>query len=235
MKSRWMVLLAVLVMLGAACGDDSSGDDAAESSTTVSESDDSVDDGDGSGELPGTGGLDDSGEAGGDEIDNGASGDDDDSGDISADPDSDPEDLPDDVADAVDDIDDIVSVGDCVAETIGIGAVAPDGWFCTVLDTPIPGFDGFTLKSPESGVEITIGSPPPVGPCDFAGFCDNVSSVDIAGFGDAFMYAQLGVAGGVYGSHDELPAVLTVTKIGTVLTDEEVEFVQDYLATLTVL
>ncbi len=230
-----MVLLAALALLGAACGDDSSGDDAAEPTTTVSESDGSVDDGDGSGELPGAGETDDNGAAEGDEIDNGATGDDDDFGDIIGDPDFDPEDLPDDVADAVDDIDDIVSVGDCVAETIGIGAVAPEGWFCTVLDTPLPGFEGFTLKSPESGVEITIGSPPPVGPCDFAGFCDNVSSVDIPGFRDAFMYAQIGVAGGVYGSHDELPVVLTVTKIGTVLTDEEVEFVQDYLATLTVL
>jgi hypothetical protein len=178
----------------------------------------------GSGGDGGSGDDDGSGDGGDGGVDNNATGDDDDFGDIIGDKDFDP-----------DMLDDIVSLGDCVMETESVGAVAPDdSWFCTVLDSPIPGFDGFTKKSPDSELDITFGSPSPFGACDGPGICENLTAVDIPGFSDAMKFDQFGVAGGINGSHDEYGIELVVTKAG-LLTDEEVALVGSIAATLTML
>jgi len=229
MKSRWTAILVAMVLLAAGCGDDAATTDSGDGGTPSSDGDGSSDGGSGGDSADGT--SDGDGDGG---IDNNATGDDDDFGDIIGDDDFNADDLDDDTADMIDDIDDIVSVGDCVMETIGIGAVAPEGYFCTVLDAPIPGFDGFTLKSSDSELEVTIGSKSPVGPCDFEGICGDLTPVDISGFSDAMKYDQFGVAGGIVGSHDVFEADLAVTVIGA-LTDEHIAFVDAYAATLTAL
>lgn len=234
MRFRWIAAILVLTLVAAGCGDDTSSTESGDGSPSDDGGSGDGDDGDGDGSADGdneaTGDDTDNDDGG---IDNNATGDDDDFGDIIGDDDFDEDLLDDDTADMVDDIDDIVSVGDCVAETMAIGAIAPEDWFCTVLDNPIAGFDGFTLKSSTSDLEITIGSLSPIGPCDFEGICENVMPVELAGFDDAITFEQFGVASGVFGNSAEFGASLTVTKIGPMITDEDLQFVRDYVATLT--
>lgn len=246
---RILVVLVALVLFAAACGDDGGDADAGDGGGDSS-GDTGGDGGDG-GSGDGDGGdagssdgddtddssdgddVDDSGD--GDGVDNNATGDDDDFGDITGNDDLDLDDLPGDVGDMIDDVDDIVSLGDCVIETLGLGAVAPAGFQCRVLDNPLPGFDGFTMFSSETELEITMGTSFAAGnPCIVAGVCGNEVPIDIPGFSDAVQFDLAGITGGLFATHDEYDVELGAFSIA-LLTDADIALIQDAAASLQML
>lgn len=248
---RILVVLVALVLFAAACGDDGGDADAGDgggdsSGDTGGDGGNGGDGGDsGEGGDGGEGGdagssdgddMDDSDDGDdGDGIDNNATGDDDDFGDITGNDDLDLDDLPGDVGDMIDDIDDIVSLGDCVIETLGLGAVAPAGFQCRVLDNPLPGFDGFTMFSSETELEITMGTSFAAGnPCIVAGVCGNEVPIDIPGFSDAVQFDLAGITGGLFATHDEYDVELGAFSIA-LLTDADIALIQDAAASLQML
>lgn len=213
---RLTVLLVVLAMVGAACGDGES------------ESNGSVDL---TNQQGGNGGDGDGSSNGDGQDGNGGSGDDadpddDDFGDIVGNPDLDVSDLPPDVADLVDPIDDVVSLGDCVA--VGLMAVPPDGWMCRVLDNPTPTTDGFTMFTEGNDLNITVGTPSPLGaPCAALQACDDAVPIELSdNFPDTMLLSFAGTTL-IYGTHAS-GAELVITK-ATGLTDAETMLVMDVL------
>jgi len=237
MRLRSIGLVLAFVLLATACGNDSgTATETANqpSGTADADADDApadTPDGDGATQPGSTGSDTADGDADGAAAGDDGSPPDDDFGEIIGDPDFDEENLPDDVAEMIDEIDDIVSLGDCVVSTIGIGIVAPEGWMCRVLDDPRPGFDGFSMFTGETDLVISVSTPSPVGTCDIEGICSNVTPVDIPGFSDAVSYDIAGVAGGLSGSHDVYEVDLQVDR-GRVLTADDIAFVAEVMATL---
>lgn len=119
----------------------------------------------------------------------------------------------------------IVSLGDCVMETLGLGAVAPDGLECRVLDTPIPGFDGFTMFAEGDVFTITFASRTPIRPCELPGFCENPTPIDVPGFSDAVAYDTLGL-GNIFGASDDYDVDLVVSRTSGPLTDDDLTAVR---------
>lgn len=231
---RWRLLAAMLafVLFAAACGDDGStaaggdadaGDDGSDDDSSGGDgadsdgaSDDVGDDGDGDGA---DGSADSTGEDDA-PLDNNATGDEEDLADIIGNEDLDP-----DAADGLgDDIDDIVSLGDCVIETLGLVADVQEGMECRVLDNPIPGFDGFSMFNAGSSFVITIGSPSPIDICAVGGLCGELTPVDIPGFSDAMTYEIVGT-GALSASHDTYEVDLEVTSTSP-FTDEDLDTVR---------
>jgi hypothetical protein len=240
MKIRWMAVFMAFVLLVAACSDDA-GDDGTnvgpDEDQSGEDSDGEADDGDAE---DGSAAADDDTTAdgsGGDGDDDGDSDDDvsdDDLGEIFGDPDFDADALPDDIEEMTDDTAGVVSVGPCVVETLGVGLEAPDNFSCRLLDNPLPGFDGFTLFSEQSDVEISVMNSLPIGsPCELlAGLCENETPVDIPGFSDAIQFEISGL-GQMYGTHDEYEADLVVTKSG-LFSDDDIRFIRDVVSLLGV-
>jgi hypothetical protein len=234
MRLRSIGLVLAFVLLAAACGNDSgTATETAEQRSGTADADGAPSDtpeGDGATE-PGSAGSDTADADGATPADDDASPPDDDFGEIIGDPDFDEDNLPDGIAEMIDEIDDIVSLGDCVVSTVGIGIVAPEGWMCRVLDDPRPGFDGFSMFTEGTDLVISVSTPSPVGTCDIEGICSNVTPVDIPGFSDAVSYDIAGVAGGISGSHDIYAVDLLVDR-GRVLTADDIAFVAELMATL---
>lgn len=230
--SRLCWPFVAMALLLAGCG---SGDDGADAADVLQSSDD-----DGGGTSGGDGGDGGAGGDGGDDADGaGGSGgdggpDDDDAAEITGNPDLDLEELAEvapDAAEALDDIDDIVSIGDCESELVGLAmTVIPDDWLCRVLDAPVGGMDGFTLFDPAnpSGLQITIGSPSPLGPpCEALQLCDEQRAIDL---GATFNMMVVEVAGVqfVYGNHESVEAEAVIVT-ATALSDEDLELVTEVL------
>lgn len=149
----------------------------------------------------------------------------DDAAEIIGNEDLDIEDLPEDVANALDDIDDVVSIGDCRSDTVGLAITAPDGWQCRVLDQPVGGLDGFTLFTEGNQLNITIGTPTPFGsPCEALQACDSATPIALSGEFPDTMSISLGGAIIIWGTHKSVEAELVVTNTSA-LTDEQVSFV----------
>ena len=233
-KVTWRLLVALLALtlVAAACGDDES-TDAGDPTTDDGGDADGDGHGDGGGDdvgddVVGDDAADDAGDddmgddMGDDDVDNNATGDNNDIDDITGNPD-----LEDGVGDLGDEIDDIVSLGDCVIETLSLVADLPaDDLQCRVLDNPLPGFDGFTMFNPGNTFTITLGTPLPGfgNPCDLLP-CENQTDVDIPGFGNAFTYDSFGT-GNMFGNHDEYEIDLGVVKTDGLLTDDDIALVQ---------
>ncbi len=220
---RLLIVFAMIAIVGAACGDSNEG----ETGTTGGQSTDAAttdDGGSDGGDGGGSGGGDDSTD-GQDDNENGGS-DDDDFGEIVGDPDLDVEDLPGQAGDLADEVDDIVSLGDCVA--VGLMATAPEGWMCRVLDNPLPGFDGFTMFTEGNDLNITVGSPSPLGaPCEALLACDEVAPISLSdNFPDTMLLEFAGTIL-IYGTH-ATGAELVITK-STALTPEETQLVMGVL------
>jgi hypothetical protein len=136
-----------------------------------------------------------------------------------------------DAADALDGIDDVVSIGECQSDAVGLAmSVVPDGWQCRVLDAPVGGLDGFTLfqAGNPGGLEITIGTPSPFGPpCEMLQACDSAQSIDLGSTFDMQVFEMAGVPL-IFGTHKSVEAEAAVTTISA-LTEEQIEFVTTVL------
>lgn len=228
--SRHLALVLSCLLVLAACSSD--GDDAELATDTSAASNDG--DGDGESTADGGGGAgstaDDTG-VGGD----GTVGDDDDAAEIVGNPDLDLDELPDDVAEALDDIDDVVSIGDCRSDVIGLAITAPEGWQCRVLDQPAAGQDGFTLFTEGNQLNITIGTASPYGtPCELLNLCDQaLDELFSANFPDTQMIEVAGTVT-IWGSHATKDAELIITKPSP-LTDDEVALITQVLDSATLI
>ncbi len=224
-RGRRRVLVVALVLLAAGCG----GGDAEEGAGQDAEVSPAAAGGD-SGQ-----GQDDEGSGGDGGNDGNTVGDDDDAAEIVGNPDLDLEELEGvapDAAEALDDIDDIVSIGDCESEAVGLGmSVVPDDWQCRVFDIPVNGVDGFTLFNPaQPGFEITVGTPSELGsPCEILQFCDMAEPIDL-GDNTTMSVVDLGVPI-IFGTHNSVDAEISVIA-PTALTDADLEFVTDVLVGL---
>lgn len=155
---------------------------------------------------------------------------DDDAAEIVGNPDLDLDELEEvapDAAEALDEIDDIVSIGDCGSETVGLMMTyVPDGWQCRGFDAPIGGLDGFTLFKPENpgGIEITIGTPSPLGvPCEALQMCDQAETIDLGSNFDMQQVEMLGVPL-IFGTHTTVDAEVSVVTLEA-LSDDDVAFI----------
>ncbi len=225
-RSLFLVLFSV-VLFSAACG----GDDTSEEGVVAADdgADESSDDDSGSGDDASGDDGTDVGSAGNDGSDDDAdpaddgteAPDDDDAADIIGQPDLDTEDLPDEVADALDEIDDVVSIGECASEVVGLAVTAPDEYQCRVLDQAIGGLDGFTVFKNGYQLEITIGTPSPLGgPCDIPGLCDEAEPIDLS---SNFPDTQIAVVAGVpvlWGNHATVDAELVITHLQPLSDDD---------------
>ncbi len=222
-RRLWLAGAVVVSLLASACSGD--GD-----TTAITESD-SGDTTSGVGDAVTNGSDDDSGtdgDDGGDGTTDGAQPDNDDAADILGNPDLDTDDLPDDVADALDAIDDVVSIGECQSETLGIGFDAPDGWKCRVLDQAIGGLDGFTLFTEGNQLNITVGTPSPIQPCEVLQLCDSAEAINLSDqFPDTKMIEIAGTVM-IWGRHASVDAEVVITNL-TALTDDEVAMIRTVL------
>ncbi|MEM9654535.1 MAG: hypothetical protein AAGA65_20755 [Actinomycetota bacterium] len=226
---RLLLITVLFVCVGATC----SGEDDTTSAGVVTGTDDqSVGDGDSTAAPSDEASSD--GNSSGSGTDEGTVGDDDDAAAIVGNPDLDLEELAEvapDAAEALDGIDDIVSIGACRSELVGLEMTyVPSLWECRVMDAPVGGMDGFTLFQPGTagGLEITIGTPSPLGsPCELMQACDQVEPLDL---GPIFSVEVFEIAGipFVSGSHVNVEAELAVTKAGP-LTDEDIDFLTEVL------
>ncbi len=234
MHCRRMLFVTILstVLFTSSCGDDvatpsdqsgedSTGDDADNDDGGSTGQDNSQGtDGEGSDDSDASGDGDDA-------TDNGP--DNEDAADITGNPDLDLEDLPDDIAETLDDIDDIVSIGECSSEVVGLAVVAPEGWLCRVLDQPVGGQDGFTVFTEGNQLNITIGTPSPLGgPCDIGGLCDDIQPIDLSDNFPDTMIAQIVGLPMVYGTHASVDAELIITHAQP-FSDEELSFISEVL------
>ena len=216
---RWLVVFVVSAMVVAACGgSEGEAEDGIEITTASSTAEN--DDGGGDGSS-----SDGNGQTGNQDSPDDTSPDDDDFGEIVGNPDLDTEDLGP-AADLADDIDDIVSLGDCVA--VGLMATAPPDYQCRVLDQPVGGMDGFTMFGPGNELNITIGSPSPLGaPCEILQACDDAEPIALSdNFPDTMILDLFGTIS-IWGTH-ATGAELVITK-GSALTDQELQDIMDVL------
>lgn len=224
MKKVWTVLFCAASVVIASCSSD-----AAEADGTVEpiETDGSASGDSGSGGD----GSDSEGSDGGDGAESGS---DDDAPEIVGNEDLDLDELAEvapDAAEALDAIDDLVSIGDCESELVGLAmSFVPEGWECRVLDAPVAGMDGFTLfkAGNPGGVEITIGTPSPLGaPCELLQTCDGVEAIELGSNFEMSVFEMAGVPF-IYGTHKTVEAEATVTT-ATALSDAEIEFIATVL------
>ncbi|MEM9465072.1 MAG: hypothetical protein AAGA90_06850 [Actinomycetota bacterium] len=236
-RRLWCSVLLGFALVAAGCGgsDDDEGDDA-------------VVDLDGGATDDTTGATDDAGDdqAGDDQAsddeqagdvetppaDDADAPDDDDAAEITGNPDLDLEDLPDDAAGLLDEIDDLVSIGDCRSEVLGIGFTAPDGWQCRVLDVSLGGIDGFTLFTDGNELNITVGTPSPIQACEVLQACDAAVAIDLGPQWPGGQQFELAGTTTIWASHASVPAEVVITKLSA-LTDDELDFVRAVLDTTT--
>ncbi len=218
-----VVFLCVAVAALASCGSDGDADAAPAVADDGSE-------GDGSEEGASDGSSSD---ADGSDAD-GSGPDNDDAAEITGNEDLDLDELAEvspDAAEALDDIDDIVSIGDCESEAVGLAmSFVPNEWQCRVLDAPIGDLDGFTLFKPGNpgGLEITIGTPSPFGPpCELLQACDGTEPIDLSSNFDTTVF-ELGGVPFISGTHKTVEAEVVVTTTSP-LSDSEREFVTSVL------
>lgn len=210
---RYLAILFSCCLLLGACSSDGDEDVATDDAPT-----DGGADADG---APTDGGADDGEVTAADGDGDGTVGDDDDAAEILGDPDLDTDELPDEVAEALDDVDDVVSIGECRSEVVGLAITAPEGWQCRVLDQPSAGQDGFTLFTEGNQLNITVGTASPYGtPCELLNMCDQALGESFsANFPDT---QKIDVAGTVtiWGTHATEDAELIITKPSALTTDE---------------
>lgn len=213
---RLIFLLFLVVLLSAACGGEESSEEDIDVSIAVDDADAAAD-GNGVGSGAETDGAD-------------SESNDEDAAEVVGNPDLDLEELAEvapDVAEALDGIDDVVSIGDCRSELVGLEMTyIPDGWQCRVLDAPVGGLDGFSLFKPENagGIEITIGTPSPIGPvCEVMQTCDQTQPLDLgANFNVEFF--EFGGIPFVFGTHVSVEAELAVTS-ASALSEDDLAFI----------
>ena len=130
------------------------------------------------------------------------------------------------MADAIDDIDDVVSIGDCESELVGLSMTAADGWQCRVLDQAVGGLDGFTMFPEGNDPNVTIGTPSPLGsPCDLLGaLCDGVAPVLLSDNFPDTMQFEIGGSVTIFGTYKDSDAELIITSFDA-LTDDEVALI----------
>ncbi len=217
---RVLLLAAAAALFLAACGSDAESDGAADGGQGTEAADGTGEDV--SGETQAGSGADT------DDTDGGTVGDDDDAAEIVGDPDLDLDDLPDEVAEALDDIDDVVSIGDCRSDVVGLAVTAPEGWRCRVLDQP-GALDGFTVFTDGNQLNITIGTPSPLGPpCEILGACDQAEAIALSDqYPDTHLFSLAGTVT-IWGNHATADAELVITK-PSALTDDDVDLIRAVL------
>ena len=137
--------------------------------------------------------------------------------------------LPEDVEEMLDDIDDVVSIGDCQSDVVGLAMEAPDGWVRRVLDNSIGGLDGFTLFTDGNQLNITIGTPSDLpSPCEVLLACDDATPVSLSdNFPDTMQVELVGTVT-IWGTYKDSDAELVITSLEP-LTPEDVQFISDVL------
>lgn len=227
MKRLLLVLVAAVVFL-AACGESSEGDASADLPGSADSNDATSGNGD-QDDSNGTTTDSDDGAESSEELP-----DDEDAAEIVGNPDLDLDELAEidpDTAEALDAIDDIVSIGDCESDTVGLAMTAvPDGWQCRVMDQAIGGLDGFTLFMPgePAGIEITLSTPSPFGPpCEILGGCDQAVGIDLGPNFDIEV-VDFGVPI-VYGTHKTVDAEVAIVTFQA-LTTEDIAFITTVLS-----
>lgn len=229
-----VAVLVVLAVLAAGCSGDEGGQaDGGNDDSGSSDSGDGGSDDDSSGD-DGAGGSNEGGDGDGDgeEPDNDGP-DNDDAAEILGDPDLDLEELPDDIADTIDDIDDVVSIGECASELLGIGFEAPEDWMCRVLDQAVGGLDGFTLFTEGNELNLTVGTPSPIEPCEALQQCADAVPIALSDEWPGTMLLDVFGTVLIWGRHPVVDAELIITKFSE-LTDEEVAFISSVLDTTEV-
>ena len=220
---RFATMLVLVAVLAAACGDS---DDATSPS--------------GGGDAPAGSGSDDGGSDDGEGGGGDASDGDGAAGDGASDGGDGPDTsdaaaivgqttLPEAVEELLDDIDDVVSIGECQSELVGLGMPAPDNWMCRVLDQAQGGLDGFTLFTTGNELNITIGTPSPLGPpCEILQACDEAEAIALSdNFPDTMQYSIAGTVT-IWGTYKNSDAELVITSL-TALDAEDVAFVSTVL------
>lgn len=210
MNKMWLGIVCSVLLL-AACGSGEADDAGVE---TAESGDSSGSGGEGSEGDTSDGGTDDGGAGGDGQPDN------EDAAEIIGNEDLDLDELAEidpDTAEALDEIDDMVSIGDCQSETVGLAmSYVPDGWQCRVLDQPVGDLDGFTLFQPGNpgGLEITIGTPSPFGPiCEALQACDQLEPIDLGSTFDMQVFEAVGVPF-ISGTHKIVPAEAVIVAVG---------------------
>ena len=137
--------------------------------------------------------------------------------------------LPEAAADLLDDIDDVVSIGDCESEVVGLAMPEPDGWMCRVLDNPIGGMDGFTLFTSGNQLNITIGTPSDLlSPCEVLQACGDATTVSLSdNFPDTMQFEIAGTVT-IWGTYKNSDAELVITSL-TALSADDVAFISQVL------
>lgn len=219
-RRSWLLALVAFALLVASCGD--SDGDATSLGQDVTPS--------GSGDG-GDGGSDGDGSTGDDAGSGGDAGSDGDDG-----PDNDDAaaivgqtTLPEDVEELLDDIDDVVSLGECQSEIVGLGLTAPDGWMCRVLDAPIGGMDGFTLFTDGNQLNLTIGTPSNApSACEALQLCNDAVPISLSdNFPDTMSLEIVGTVT-IWGTYKNSDAELVITSLSA-LTDDDLAFLSGVL------
>lgn len=212
--NRQQVILVTMAMILAGCSTSES-DGAFSEAPTDSETAEPA---------AGDDSSDDSSDSGNGEVEAGP--DNGDAAEIIGNPDLDVDDLPDDVAETLDEIDDIVSIGECSSEAVGLAITAPDGWQCRVLDQPVGDLDGFTLFTEGNQLNITIGTPSPLGsPCEALSLCEEEAPIALSDqYPDTTILMFVGTVL-IQGTHKTVDAEMVITN-PTELTEEEVTFIK---------
>jgi len=210
-----------LALLAAACGD--SDDGSGDGGSTFTDVSPGASDDDGSGDSGSSSGSDGSGDSGdgGDASDPGDAGpDNDDAAEILG-----QDSIPDEVEEMMDDIDDVVSIGECRSDLVGLAMPSPDGWRCRVLDQAAGGLDGFTLFTDGNELNITIGTPSGLpSPCEMLQACDDAVPIQLSdNFPDTMSFELVGTIT-IWGTHKNSDAELVITTFSA-LTDEELDFI----------
>ena len=231
-RRLWIPILLVGALVAGGCGgssDENDGDDAVVElgSGAGDEAGDGSSD-DGAGTDASGGSSDDGGEnaTGDDATDEGP--DTEDAAEILGDPDLDLEELPEEAAELLDEIDDIVLIGDCQSDVIGLGFTAPDGWQCRVLDVSLGGIDGFTLFTEGNELNITVGTPSPIQACEVLQACDTAVPIDLGAQWPNAQQFELAGTVTIWASHASADAEVVITKLSA-LTTEELDFVRSVL------
>ena len=100
---------------------------------------------------------------------------------------------------------------------------------CRVLDQAQGGLDGFTLFTTGNELNITIGTPSPLGPpCEILQACDEAEAIALSdNFPDTMQFSIAGTVT-IWGTYKNSDAELVITSL-TALDAEDVAFVSTVL------
>ena len=122
----------------------------------------------------------------------------------------------------------MVSIGDCQSEVIGLAITPPADYVCRVLDVSIGGIDGFTLFTEGNELNLTIGTPSPIAPCEVLQACGSAENIALSDQWPDTQIFELAGTVTIWGSHATADAEVIITKLSE-LTDEELDLIMTVL------